>query len=392
MQLLQRMRIVEVPARTAPSGGHVNHRNQPLVKDVRIELVGVSVEVGDVEIRGCAKLGRSSQRRHAERQREEKVLHADVFVFKIQSQDAPTTHKSCTQLGNTQHAHNQAMAAATRLSTTPTRTMVDMRRRPLPNTIPALAAAVDAGFECVEVDVSRTKDGHLIALHSRELRHLTNGAKTSVADVTLREAMALEMPSGSYGVATFAEAMATVVNRGLRQITVDFKEDGRPGHAVSFAQTALAEIAMVDPDNGCPECVYWGKDDSVMLDVLREFPEARVGYTVANFSAAMRDGGLDNHADARARPIIDRAYCAAVQSEMASHKLRRECVRAGVSKVYAWTINDAAKVRRVANEGVDAIVTDEPGEATRQIRALRDGCPRPESTKSGRAAERHNRS
>ena len=264
--------------------------------------------------------------------------------------------------------------------------------RPLPNTVPALAAAVDAGFECVEVDVSRTKDGHLVALHSRELRHLTNGAKTSVAEITLREAMALEMPSGSYGVATFAEAMATVVNRGLRQITVDFKEDGRPGHAVSFAQTALAEIAMVDPDNGCPECVYWGKDDSVMLDVLREFPEARVGYTVANFSAAMRDGGLDNHADARARPIIARAYCAAVQSEMASHKLRRECVRAGVSKVYAWTINDAAKVRRVANEGVDAIVTDEPGEATRQIRALRDGCPRPESTKSGRAAERHNRS
>ena len=246
--------------------------------------------------------------------------------------------------------------------------------------------------ECVEVDVSRTKDGHLVALHSRELRHLTNGAKTSVAEITLREAMALEMPSGSYGVATFAEAMATVVNRGLRQITVDFKEDGRPGHAVSFAQTALAEIAMVDPDNGCPECVYWGKDDSVMLDVLREFPEARVGYTVANFSAAMRDGGLDNHADARARPIIARAYCEAVQSEMASHKLRRECVRAGVSKVYAWTINDAAKVRRVANEGVDAIVTDEPGEAMRQIRALRDGCPRPESTKSGRAAERHNRS
>ena len=31
-----------------------------------------------------------------------------------------------------------------------------------------LAAAVDAGFECVEVDVSRTKDGHLVALHSRD--------------------------------------------------------------------------------------------------------------------------------------------------------------------------------------------------------------------------------
>jgi glycerophosphoryl diester phosphodiesterase len=77
---------------------------------------------------------------------------------------------------------------------------------------------------------------------------------------------------------------------------------------------------------------------------------------------------------------------------MASHKLVRECGRAGVRLVYAWTVNDAAKMRRVANEGVDAIVTDEPGEASRQIHALRDQCPSPERTTSGRAAERHNRS
>ena len=188
------------------------------------------------------------------------------------------------------------------------------------------------------------------------------------------------------------EAMAVVVNSGLKQITVDFKEDGYAHGTSDFAQTALAEIAMVDPQHGCPECVYWGKDDSVVTDILREFPEAKVGYTVANFSAAMRDAGLDNHADARVRPIIARAYCAAVQSEMASHKLVRECGRAGVRLVYAWTVNDAAKMRRVVNEGVDAIVTDEPGEASRQIHALRDLCPSPERTTSGRAAERHNRS
>ena len=81
MQFLQRVRIVEVPAWTAPGGRHVNHGNQPLVEDVRVELVGVSVKVGDIEIRGCAKLGRSSQRRHAKRQREQKVLHVFVFVF-----------------------------------------------------------------------------------------------------------------------------------------------------------------------------------------------------------------------------------------------------------------------------------------------------------------------
>ena len=167
-----------------------------------------------------------------------------------------------------------------------------------------MAAALNAGYECVEVDVSRTRDGHLVALHSRELKALTHGRKTSVAQVTLREVMALETPSGSGGVATFTEAMAVVVNGGLKQITVDFKEDGYAHGTSDFAQTALAEIAMVDPQRGCPECVYWGKDDSLVTDILREFPEAKVGYTVANFSAAMRDAGLDDHADARVRPII----------------------------------------------------------------------------------------
>ena len=41
---------------------------------------------------------------------------------------------------------------------------------PSPNTVPALAAVVAAGHRCVEVDVSRTRDGHLVALHARELK------------------------------------------------------------------------------------------------------------------------------------------------------------------------------------------------------------------------------
>ena len=61
--------------------------------------------------------------------------------------------------------------------------------RPLPNTVPALTAAVAAGHKCVEVDVSRTKDGHLVALHSRELKRLTDGRVANPGDVTLAQVM-----------------------------------------------------------------------------------------------------------------------------------------------------------------------------------------------------------
>lgn len=247
--------------------------------------------------------------------------------------------------------------------------------RPLPNTVPALAAVVAAGHECVELDVSRTKDGHLVALHSRELRRLTDGRVSNPGDVTLAEVMALPVPGlggGGHRVATFSEAMAAVAGRGLKQITVDFK-DGPPHGWEGFAQAVLAEVGLADPTGaGCAECVYWGKEDRIMLDVVRELPEAKVGYTIANFSAALREAGVDKVAAGRG--VVGSAYAAAVQSEMIDAALTGEVRGAGVERVYAWTVNDPARVRHVANQGVDGVVTDEPEVCARQLAAMRAAC------------------
>lgn len=246
--------------------------------------------------------------------------------------------------------------------------------RPLPNTVPALSAVVAAGHECVEVDVSRTKDGHLVALHSRELKRLTDGRVSNPGDVTLAEVMALTVPGGGgyHRVATFSEAMAAVAGKGLKQITVDFK-DGPPHGWEGFGQAVLAEVGLADPTGaGCLECVYWGKEDRIMLDVVRELPEAKVGYTIANFSAALREAGVDQVAAGRG--VVGSAYAAAVQSEMIDASLTGEVRGVGVGKVYAWTVNDPTRVRHVANQGVDGIVTDEPEECARQLAAMRAAC------------------
>jgi glycerophosphoryl diester phosphodiesterase len=301
--------------------------------------------------------------------------------------------------------------------------------RPLPNTVPALAAAVAAGHECVEVDVSRSKDGHLVALHARELRRLTDNRHLNVGELTLEEILNLPVPGGGYSVATFAEAMATVMRRGLKQITVDFKEDDFSQGASfrrdeanakafgvapklssvaktrGFGQAVLSAIAAVDETGmGCLECVFWGKSDDVMLEILRENPEARVGFTVANFSRAIRDARLDS-VDPLERELIHRAsgsikfarnkrsstrndaeresssagarVVAAVQSEMIEPALTKRLRAENVRDVYAWTVNDEASIRRVANHGVFGIVTDEPEEATRVVRLMRLMCDSP---------------
>ena len=246
--------------------------------------------------------------------------------------------------------------------------------RPLPNTVPALEAAVAAGHACIEVDVSRTKDGHLVALHSRELKRLTDNRVANPGDVTLAEVMALPIPGGGkyHRVATFSEAMAAVTGRGLKQITIDFK-DGPPHGWEGFGEAVLAEVGLADSTGaGCLECVYWGKEDRIMLDVVRELPEAKIGYTIANFSAALREAGVDQITAGRG--VVGSAYAAAVQSEMIDTSLTGEIRDAGVGKVYAWTVNDPARIRHIANQGVDGIVTDEPEECTRQVRALRRAC------------------
>jgi glycerophosphoryl diester phosphodiesterase len=303
----------------------------------------------------------------------------------------------------------------------------------LPNTVPALAAAVAAGHECVEVDVSRSKDGHLVALHARELRRLTDNRHLNVGELTLEEILNLPVPGGGYSVATFAEAMATVMRRGLKQITVDFKEDDFSQGASfrrdeanakafgvapklssvaktrGFGQAVLSAIAAVDETGmGCLECVFWGKSDDVMLEILRENPEARVGFTVANFSRAIRDARLDS-VDPLERELIHRAsgssaFKFGAEQALVYSKRRREGVvvrgRAGggcraerddfepaltkrlrlprtCDDVYAWTVNDEASIRRVANHGVFGIVTDEPEEATRVVRLMRAMCDSP---------------
>ncbi|MEW6233842.1 MAG: glycerophosphodiester phosphodiesterase family protein [Candidatus Omnitrophota bacterium] len=69
------------------------------------------------------------------------------------------------------------------------------------NTIPAIQAAVEAGFEWVEVDVRRTKEGAHILLHDADLDRTTNGSGP-VMQKTIKEIKALD--AGAWFALRFA--------------------------------------------------------------------------------------------------------------------------------------------------------------------------------------------
>ncbi len=95
------------------------------------------------------------------------------------------------------------------------------------NTIPALADAIEAGFEWAEIDIRLTRDGHHVLLHDSTLDKTTDGSGP-VNQKTLAEIR--ELDAGSWfadryvetKVPTFPEVL--VFCKGKINLNVDCKD------------------------------------------------------------------------------------------------------------------------------------------------------------------------
>ena len=146
-----------------------------------------------------------------------------------------------------------------------------------------------------------------MCLHSRELKAITNNKFERVQDVTL-DVVRMHAKKKGVWISTFREVVDQVVNRGFKQVTIDVKDDPKAGWSglpEQIFETVFAEDSSNHNGGGrssnnnkhnskrsCEECVFWGKTDA-MLRKFIEFDggKHKVGYTVANFSRALRDEG-----------------------------------------------------------------------------------------------------
>jgi glycerophosphoryl diester phosphodiesterase len=91
------------------------------------------------------------------------------------------------------------------------------------NALEGIESCIIMGVDMVEIDVAKTKDGHLILMHDRKVDRTTNG-KGLVSDFTLAEIQALRLRNGlgrvtSFRVPTLEEAMR--VAKGKITVNVD---------------------------------------------------------------------------------------------------------------------------------------------------------------------------
>lgn len=227
------------------------------------------------------------------------------------------------------------------------------------NTLASFRLGFEQGADAIEGDFRLTRDGHIVAMHDRDLTR-TTGDPRPVAEVVLEELRILD--AGSWGrwlaegfagepIPTLAEVLA-IVPEG-RGILVEIKDSPR----IVEPLVATLDASGLAPD----QVTVIAFDADVVESLKRRAPRWKafwltsfkehdgiwtpsVAEVVATATRIKADG-----VDVKAEPaVLTESFAAAVR-------------QAGL-ELHVWTVNDAALAKRLAAIGVDSITTDRPGD------------------------------
>ncbi|BBH08700.1 PLC-like phosphodiesterases superfamily protein, partial [Prunus dulcis] len=304
-----------------------------------------------------------------------------------------------------------------------------------PNTMAAYHFALHSQVDCIEIDVSRSLDGVLLALHDRDLQRLTGNNASKVGYLSMKEIKDLGSVHQSArkfpdeNVPTIEEALE-LISSSVRRVILDIKV-GPPSYEKGLASDVLSVVKRMQ----CMNCLVWAKSDNLARDVIKlssdvtrlkqEFEIARHYPTLVttsvdkckhlwkNFEKMKLTGGIFfsllgryifkdkpdvqhyrrpktawSSADTlvgyivmidpstRARTNLLRMKGAGVVGVY--HPLIDETLvrilHGRKKKVYAWTVDDMDSMQEMLYERVDAIVTSNPTTLQGLMQDIRTEC------------------
>ena len=216
------------------------------------------------------------------------------------------------------------------------------------NTLSALRQAMQDGADFSEIDVQTTRDGVVVLLHDRDLMRMA-GDPRPLESLTLAELRAIQV-GGSFGeafrgetVPTLAEALDLVRDR--MGLNVELKYNRPDPTLAPRVIEVLREKDMVD------RCVVTSLDLEALRQAEALEPRLVTGLIVTKSLGDPTRLGVD---------------FLSLNVEAATRRLVRRARRQGLA-VHVWTVNDAALFERMADRGVDVVITDHPA----QLSALR---------------------
>ncbi|KPI12975.1 Glycerophosphodiester phosphodiesterase [Actinobacteria bacterium OK074] len=241
------------------------------------------------------------------------------------------------------------------------------------NTLAAIDEAAAMGFDWVENDVQRTRDGELVVLHDPTLARTTdvkklypNRAPWNVGDFTAREIARLD--AGSWFGRRYAGARVPTLKQYMERVehnhqklVLEIKNPELYPGIERQTLKVLSNEGWLDPGHLGNRLVVQSFDAASLRTVHELRPGIRTAYLGTPSVVQLPEYARFADSVNSAYTGLSTGYVSTVHAFDGPHGSPLE--------VYAWTVNSAEVARRVTGYGVDGIITNTPDVVERAVRA-----------------------
>ncbi len=240
----------------------------------------------------------------------------------------------------------------------------------------AYVEAMDEGAEALECDVRLTADGHLVCMHDRRIERTSNG-RGAVSTLELQQLEELDWeswkqpwprlddetvapdPRGS-SILTLERLLDTVRDYDRRvEVAIETKH---PTRFAGLVERRLVELldryGWARPRRGTTSPARIMSFSWMSLRRCLELaPTLQTVYLMDRVPLRFRDGSL---------PLGASAAGPSIEIIRAHPEYVAKVHRTG-NQVHVWTVNNPVDVELCAALGVDAVITDKPGNTLQQL-------------------------
>jgi glycerophosphoryl diester phosphodiesterase len=243
------------------------------------------------------------------------------------------------------------------------------------HTLAAYAQAIEDGADGLEADVRLTADGHLVCVHDRRIDRTSNG-RGVLSTLELADLESLDF-GGWQDTSGGSELPDQVAADRTKVLTLE--------RLLEFVVDAPRPVQLMVETKHPTR--YAGLVERTVVELLRRFgldgwtPPERAPVTVMSFSeVALRRVRrlapgiplvmlMDRVPMPYRTGMLPKGIRVAGPSVdiVRRHPRYPQRVRAAGSRVFVWTVDEPEDVRRCCDLGLDAIITNRPGDVRRLV-------------------------
>lgn len=215
------------------------------------------------------------------------------------------------------------------------------------NTLEAFRMAIEMGVDGIELDVQFTKDRQLVVIHDETIDRVSDG-HGRVVDYTLEELkqFTFNKTHPAYQncrIPTLEEVLTLMKPTGMT-VNIELKT------GVNFYDGIEDSVLRLVDGLKMQEQVIYSSFNHYSVRKVKELcPDAHVGFLYADGTLHMAEYARENQAEALHPSVNNTQYT----------DLIPDCKEMGIA-LHVWTVNDKNDMERMAELGVDAIITNYP--------------------------------